>query len=140
MGAKELPFEVDRKVLGRLIVALKDMQTRMQGVRDHIAREVLPVERQYTVGFGPKVEKRSFKFWRITFESEQSQEALHHGGWFDYKFDDLLKAELASHDGRLRSIAREIKDPAGSLRRLEADARMGGRGRSLGPPQQKERN
>ena len=110
MGAKELPFEVDRKVLGRLIVALKDMQTRMQGVRDHIAREVLPVERQYTVGFGPKVEKRSFKFWRITFESEQSQEALHHGGWFDYKFDDLLKAELASHDGRLRSIAREIKD------------------------------
>jgi hypothetical protein len=110
MGAKELPFEVDRKVLGRLIVALKDMQTRMQGVRDQIAREVLPVERQYTVGFGPKVEKRSFKFWRITFESEQSQEALHHGGWFDYKFDDLLKAELASHDGRLRSIAREIKD------------------------------
>jgi hypothetical protein len=63
-----------------------------------------------TVGFGPKVEKRSFKFWRITFESEQSQEALHHGGWFNYKFDDLLKAELASHDSRLRSIARDIKD------------------------------
>ena len=108
MGAKEPPFEVDRKVLGRLIVALKDMQTRMQGVRDQIAREVLPVERQ--VGFGPKVEKRSFKFWRITFESEQSQEALRHGGWHNYKFDDLLKAELASHDSRLSSVARDIKE------------------------------
>ena len=105
MGAKEPPFEVDRKVLGRLIVALKDMQTRMQGVRDQIAREVLPVERQ--VGFGPK---RSFKFWRITFESEQSQEALRHGGWHNYKFDDLLKAELASHDSRLSSVARDIKE------------------------------
>ena len=28
MGAKELPFEVDRKVLGRLIVALTEMKDR----------------------------------------------------------------------------------------------------------------
>ena len=110
MGAKERPFEVDRKMLGRLIVALKEMQARMQGTRDQIADEIIPVRRHYKVGFREKAEKKSFDFTRANWGSDEANKALRDSGRFDRDFDDLLKIELANHDSGLRNIARDIKD------------------------------
>ena len=110
MGSKELPFEVDRKALGRMITALQEMQTRMQGTRDQIADEIVPVRRHYKVGFREKQEKKSFDFTRANWGSDEAKKALRDSGRFDRDFDDLLKIELANHDSGLRNIARDIKD------------------------------
>lgn len=110
MGAKELPFEVDRKVLGRLIVALTEMKRRMQGVRDQIAEEILPIKRSYKVGYDRKEEKKSFDFTRANFKTDEARKALRDSGRYESEFDDLLKVELSFHDHKIESIGRDIRD------------------------------
>lgn len=109
MGAKELPFEVDRKALGRLIVALKEMQVRMKAERKQVADEIVPIKRSWKSGWGPKAEKKSFDFTRENFKSPEAVHALRNSGRYEHEFDDLLKVELAYHDSKLRSIAGDIK-------------------------------
>jgi hypothetical protein len=109
MGAKELPFEVDRKALGRLIEALKDLEKRMKAARKACANEETPIVREWK-GWGKDAKKFSFEFTRANFESEEARKALRDSGRYEYEFDALLKVELADHDSGLRSIARDIKD------------------------------
>jgi hypothetical protein len=105
MGAKELPFAVDRSALGRMIVALQDMEKRWQAVRDQIAAEILPVKRSWKSGWGPKAEQKSFDFTREHFLSPEAQKALRDMGRYELEFDALLKVDLAFEDSKLRSLA-----------------------------------
>jgi hypothetical protein len=109
MGAKELPFEVDRKALGRMIVALQQMEARMQAARNDCASEITPIVRQCSRGHDANKQKFSFEFTRANFESPEARKALNDSGRYDRSFDDLLKVELANHDSGLRSIASDIK-------------------------------
>jgi hypothetical protein len=110
MGAKQLPFEVDRKMLGRLIVALQEMQARMQSQHDQIANETLPVVRNWKSGWGPKEEKKSFSFTRENFGTDEAKKALRDSGRYEREFDELLKVELAYRDSQIRNVARDIKE------------------------------
>jgi hypothetical protein len=110
MGAKELPFEVDRKALGRLIVALKDLESRMQAAREACSNEETPIIREWKKGRYGNEQKFRFEFTRANFEAQDARKALRDSGRYDRDFDDLLKIELANHDSGLRNIARDIKD------------------------------
>jgi hypothetical protein len=112
MGAKELPFEVDRKALGRQIVSVNYMRERMQAARDQIADETLPVRLTWKERvFGVRNrEIKSFDFTRENFDADEGRKALRDAGRSDYGgFDRLLKIELANRDSALRSIATDIK-------------------------------
>jgi hypothetical protein len=108
-GAKELPFEVDRKALGRLIVALQDLERRMQAAREACASEFTPIVREWKRGQHGNKQTFRFEFTRENFEWPMAHKALNDSGRYDRSFDDLLKVELANHDSGLRSIAKDIE-------------------------------
>jgi hypothetical protein len=103
MGAKELPFEVDREVLGRMIAVLQGMEGRMKAARDDCANEITPIVRTWKRG------QFSFEFTRANFQSLEARKALNASGRYEREFDALLKVELARHDSGLRGIAADIK-------------------------------
>lgn len=106
MGAKELPFEADRTVLGHVITALVSRRSDMKATRGQLAAEQLPITRRWTTGSRPNRESHEFSFTRGNFDIEGRDARRACGIYGD--FGDLLAGELASRDRQIASIEQDI--------------------------------
>lgn len=119
-GARHLPWEVDRGVLGLMIDALKNTLARMIEVRAGVAAETIPVTHYYR---GPrrtvtgKRDELSITLTRATFDALKAEDAAaKHGdrkldGYYgdDATFDGFKRRDLASRDRRIEKIDGDIR-------------------------------
>jgi hypothetical protein len=108
MGARHLPFEVDRSQLGRLIDALKEHRVRMIDHRHALTAETVAITREWEIGRWNDRKRQSFDFTRENFESEDGKAARKAIGFYG-DFDELKTKELTHQDRRIDSISQDIK-------------------------------
>lgn len=109
MGARHLPFEVDRAELGRMIATIKTRLLDMRDVRATAEAETLPIMRDYTDyrvrpdarGNRPTV---TLTFTRATFADVAGDGVLQHHTR-PTSFDALKASDLAARDQRIASLA-----------------------------------
>lgn len=107
-GARELPFEVDRTVLGHVIHRMVERKRDMVAARARIADESRPIERSWETGKRHERQTHRFQFTRANFDSIDGSEARKacsmHGS-----FDELLASELDYRDRRIASLNTAIE-------------------------------
>ena len=115
MGAKQLPWEADRKVLGRMIVFLQDRLARKEKHRADIKAEKLPIVFDYeSQMIGPQrwqqprwnkwpMVKRSFNVSRESFDEFKAGPGSNSCYGQDYE------AYKASHVGRLSDSINHLR-------------------------------
>lgn len=114
-GARHLPFEVDRAILGLMIVSLKDRLKGLRASRAAVKAETASIARTYTdyskpidsLGYRPKVE---IEFTRSTFAAVVSHDIFkrHHSA--PRSFDALKADEIVSRDRGIASLVGFIAD------------------------------
>lgn len=131
MGAKYLPFEVNRDRLGEMIVMLKDRKARMVKARAEAKAEKHPIPREYTNYNAPRIKVPGkhdqypivkLEFTRENFAAliEQNTGTRAEGKLFD-RYDancmledggfDKIKAEdLKSRDSKIKNIKGHIAE------------------------------
>lgn len=105
MGAKHLPFEVDRTQLGHMIVSLKRHLKNLNYNRTEAVAEKYPLRFEYstydpTIRFNSREIKRYVEFDREMFPLVK--EAKYFAYYDTRTFDDFKKAEIASIDSKIR--------------------------------------
>lgn len=110
MGAKHLPFEVDRTRLLEMIELMTKHRSGLKLTRQAAKKELHPIQRTYRAGFHREAEKKTFDFTRANFDSEEAQRALRHAGIYQYNFDDFKAADLAFQDQQISNITRDIDE------------------------------
>lgn len=115
-GARRLPFEVDRAALGELIEALKNTLYMARATLKRVREEAQPIVREFTDYSAARVSgfaKRptyNLTFTRATFEQMQKDHSIELARvCFPRTFVDLKKAEVASHEQRVKMIAYDVK-------------------------------
>lgn len=119
IGAKHLPFEVDR---ARLAIHIKDLKTFLEHAKEFLGkaeREEIPVMLSYTTykdgrRFGYKADRIEVQFeaTRATYEALK----LEHPKYWEAsygrkdKFDDVKNIDIASRQSEIRFIERDIAD------------------------------
>jgi hypothetical protein len=108
-GAKELPFEADRTVLGHVISTLQDMKKAMVTTRGQIADETRSILRSWETGSDRRNNRLThrFEFTRDNYNSTDGFAARRACSLYG-DFDELLARELAIHDRRIESIKLDI--------------------------------
>lgn len=106
MGAKELPFEVAREALGRLIKALERHLTDLKKSRAAANAERMPIVRSYREGFDRAAKKIEVEFTRVNFKD--NSRLLNKCGYYYSTFDELKKAELFGRDRDIKGMTEEI--------------------------------
>lgn len=114
-GARQLPFEVDRKVLGEVIGLLQDRLVRMIEARNEVEAETMALTASYHCGYDaqhkPKYQKVEFTRETIA-EAKMWHKQPFGRGWNDYgkSFDEYKTLELNSRDNQIKSLEQHIKD------------------------------
>lgn len=105
MGAKELPFEVSRDALGRLIDALRLSLAGMKKTRAAVLAERAPVMHTYTDYTSGRREEKTLRFTRKDFaEVFAARSDLRLG------FDEFKRRDLAGRDHQIDSQKRYLKE------------------------------
>lgn len=117
MGARALPFEVDRGALAKMIEGLKNYRDTCQKHRDGVAAERIAIVREFTDYSKPRVwngiAKRerhptfTVEFTRENFDEQRKNPQVSRA-FYHYRFDELLKAELASRDSEIKAVDQDI--------------------------------
>lgn len=121
-GAKALPFEVDRKILGSMIIALKNFRDRLISTRQEMVDEKHSLSIQYTDYSKPRVWNSraqqnkhptvTVSFIRETFDAEME---THKAGLTRYgnnirTFDEIKANDLAQRDGHIAGVEMDIHE------------------------------
>lgn len=104
-GAKELPFEVSRDVLGAMITRLKDWEADAAFDRGAIEAERLPVTVTYRDDTAPS-EHKARKSVNVTRETFDAVNAEHSLGLVD--FDKLKAGDVHYRDRKIAGVRDEI--------------------------------
>lgn len=107
MGAKELPFEVNRDALGRMISGLRSNLSGQVATRKAVAAETLPVTYSYAEGRDTK----TLDLTRATFSAQIAtlpRRPSFYGD--DAKFDGYKNRELAHRDSQIKNLRTFIKE------------------------------
>lgn len=106
-GAKEVPFEVGRDTLGRVIVVMRDRLARLQAARAAAEREEFPVTFYYRkhLGYGHTA-SHSVDITREDFDMvrEAYRNQLSHGS-----FDELKARDLWARDRDIGHLVERIQ-------------------------------
>lgn len=105
MGARCLPFETDRTVLGVMIKGLENRLQSLIKVKRQVAREAIPIKRLYKEPL-PSKKDIEFTFTRETFDTVRKEvSAKTHSSVYQYSWEDFKKAELASRQNKIDGLA-----------------------------------
>jgi hypothetical protein len=109
MGARELPFEVDRDCLAVMIAALKRQKERMIVARAAIENETVELTLSYVVhaGYG-KREEKSLKVTRATWDAVRAENLMIFSRHLWSSFDTRKSLALMIRDSKIRFIASDI--------------------------------
>lgn len=109
MGARKLPFEIDRTQLAAMIVLLKQQKERMLTTRAAIENETLDLQLSYVVyGVGSKRETKYLNVTRATWDAVKAENQMIFIRHSWDSFDGRKKLELANRDNEIRFIASDI--------------------------------
>lgn len=110
MGARELPFEVDRDALAHLITILEGRKAMMTTFRNDTASETISIGCTWETGRKADRQTHSFEFTRDNFDSEDGKAARRAVYYYGDNFAEMLQSELASQDRKLEMITRDINE------------------------------
>jgi hypothetical protein len=102
-GAKELPFEVSRDQLGKMIEHLEKMRRDLKAGRKLIAAEKAPITCTFKSREDGSTRIVSIKVTAANFNQPEIQNGLSKVGHYA-TFANLLKRELANRDSELRQL------------------------------------
>lgn len=114
MGARHLPFETDRAILGRYIETITGLRNRLEESKRKVIAEECEVSFSYTDyskrRFGGKPEKVTVRVTRNTFEAVRAE----HKNGFDrssvYSFDTLKKWSVDELTTRINFLNSDIRE------------------------------
>lgn len=117
MGAKHVPFEVDRAQLGKMIEALKDYHRRCLVQLGEVMNETRSIELSYTYNtgrYGYKADRKTVTFsvnranWK-TAKVEHPKYFEGHYGSRDH-FDQVKVIDVANRENEIKNVTRDIDD------------------------------
>lgn len=117
-GARCLPYETDREVLGAYIVTLENWRASLDVSRQKIVDEVNPIRREESDWYfkNRKDRTRTREKAEFTRETYEAVKAAHprifnvYAGDSSKTFDDYKKQDLAHMDGTIRMCQHSLDD------------------------------
>jgi hypothetical protein len=108
-GARQLPYEADRRVLGEYIEIMRTRLESMKTVRKRIAAEEVPVQVRFKNDWRDN-EDQCYAITRQSFNDVRAkhENAFRRIGWDS--FDTIRDRDLGTRDQRIEWLAHDLKN------------------------------